>query len=238
MVSDAHQEYVPDAGQYRRTGRTVGVLLLLQMVVAPVVNFGLLGPAFAAPGFLVNAAAHSTQVSVAALLGLILGALSLGIAISAFPIFRQSSHALALWLLALAIASFSLAAVESSTVLSLLSLSQAYAKANVADDGLFQALRMVVAAARNWMHYVGLIVGGSTIFALYAVLYRFALIPRALAAFGLGAALLQLAAVTMPLFGHPIVFSMLLPLGVSHLVLAAWLLARGLRTRAASRIAA
>lgn len=39
--------------------------------------------------------------------------------------------------------------------------------------------------------------------------------------------MLQLAAVTMPLFGHRIVFSLLLPLGVSQLVLAGWLLAKG-----------
>ena len=240
MIGAADKRYsVPDAArQYRRAGRTIGVVLVLQMVVAPIANFGLLGPAFAAPGFLVNAATYSTQVSIAALLGLMLGALSLGIAIAAFPIFRQSSHALALWLLALAIASFSLAAVESSTVLSLLSLSQTYAKANAADDVLFQALRTVVGSARNWMHYVGLIVAGSMVFVLYGVLFRFALIPRALAAFGLGAALLQLAAVTMPLFGHSIVFPMLLPLGLSHLALAAWLLARGLREQAAPRIAA
>jgi hypothetical protein len=51
-------------------------------------------------------------------------------------------------------------------------------------------------------------------------------------------ALLQLAVVTMPLFGYPIVFLMLLPLGLSHLALAGWLLARGLRgpEQAASRV--
>jgi hypothetical protein len=229
---------VPDTWLYRRTGRTIGAVLLVQLVVAPIVNFGLLEAAFAPPGFLVNAAAHSVQVSTAALLGLALGALSLGIAIAAFPVLRQSSHALALWLLTLAIASFSLTAVESSTVLSLLSLSQAYVKANAADDGLFQTLRTVVGSARNWMHYVGLIVAGSMIFVLYGALFRLALVPRALAAFGLGGALLQLAAVTMPLFGHPIVYLMLLPLGLSHLALAGWLLARGLREpeQAASRI--
>jgi hypothetical protein len=239
MISAADERSaVADAGRYRRVGRTIGVLLLAQIVVGPIVNFSLLGPAFAAPGFLVNAAAHSMQVSIAALLGLMLGALSLGIAIAAFPVLRQSSYALALWLLALAIASFALTAVESSTVLSLLSLSQAYAAADAADGGLFQTLRTMVGSARNWMHYVGLIVTGSMIFVLYGALFRFALVPRALAAFGMGSALLQVVAVTMPLFGHRIVFPMLLPLGLSHLALAGWLLARGFgeRGRAAASI--
>src|SRR5262245_59676963 len=119
MISAADEmPAVADIGRSRRAGRIIGMLLLAQVVVGPIVNFVLLGPAFAPPGFLVNAAAHSTQMSSAAVLGLMLSASSLGIAIAAFPILRQSSHAPALWLLALSIASFTLTAVESSTVLS------------------------------------------------------------------------------------------------------------------------
>jgi len=221
----------PDAGTHRRTGRTIGVLLLIQIVFAPIANFVLLKPVFAAPGFLENAAEHSLQVSMGALLGLAMGAMSLGIAIAAFPVFRPLNRTLALWFLALAVASFSLTAGESTTVMSMLSLSQAYAKANLADGELFQGLRVVVASARNWAHYIGLIVAGSMVFVLYAVLCRFTLVPRALAPFGMAAALLQVAAVTMPLFGHRIVFLMLLPLGLSHLALAAWLVAKGFAER-------
>jgi hypothetical protein len=113
--------------------------------------------------------------------------------------------------------------------MSMLSLSEAYHKAGPADRGNFEALRVVVASARNWAHYVGLIVAGATIFMLYAVLYRFALVSRPLAAFGLLASTLQVVAVAMPLFGHGIVFLMLAPLGVSQLLLALWLIAKGFR---------
>jgi hypothetical protein len=64
---------------------------------------------------------------------------------------------------------------------------------------------------------------------LYAVLYRFALVPRALAAFGLLAVLFQLTAVAMPLFGYGVLFLLLAPLGVSQLMLACWLIVRGFR---------
>ena len=220
-----------DSRQYRRVGRTIGVLLLSHIVSAPLANFGLLEPVFAAPGFLVNAATHALQVSSAALILLAMGAVSIGIAIAALPLFRRYSPAPAIWLLALAVASFSLTAVESTTLLSLLSLSQAYAKAAVADSELFEAMRVVVASARNWAHYVGLIVAGSMVFTLYLALYRSALVPRILAAFGMGAALLQLVAVAMPLFGHRIVFPLLLPLGVIHLILSGWLMTRGFEER-------
>jgi hypothetical protein len=209
-------------------GRIIGVLFLLQLIGGALVNFVLMAPVFAAPGFLVNAAGHSLQVSLSVLLGLATGMLSVGIAITAFQLFRQYSYAMALWFVVLAVASFSLTAVENINVMSMLSLSEAYAKANVADRDLLQALRGVVASARNWTHYIGLIVAGSTLFVFYSVLLRFALVPRILAAFGLGAVVLQIIAVAMPLFGQSIVFLMLMPLGISQLVLVLWLIAKGL----------
>ena len=41
--------------------------------------------------------------------------------------------------------------------------------------------------------------------------------------------MLQIVAVAMPLFGQSIVLPMILPLGLSQLGLALWLIARGLR---------
>jgi hypothetical protein len=212
----------------KAAGRIIGVLLLMQMVGGGVVNFVLLEPAFAPPGFLVNAAGHSLEVGLSAFLGLAIGMIFVGIAIAAFQVFREYSHPMALWFVALAVVGCSLTAVENINVMSLLSLSEAYARANVADRGLFEALRIVVASARNWAHYIALIVAGCTLFVFYGVLFRFALVPRALAAVGLAAVLLQIAAVAMPLFGHAIVFSMLMPLGLVQLALALWLIAKGL----------
>jgi hypothetical protein len=210
-------------------GRIIGALMLAQMVCAFFVNFVLQSPLFGAPGFLVNAAPHSLQISLSVLLGLATGALLLGISIAAFPVFRQYTQAMALWLVALAVVSLAVTAVENIGVRSMLSLSEAYAKASAADRDQFEGLRVVVSSARNWAHYIGLIIAGCTLFVLYAVLYRFALVPRALAAFGLAAVALQIAAVAMPLFGHNIVFLLLAPLGVSQLLLAVWLIAKGLR---------
>ena len=78
-------------------------------------------------------------------------------------------------------------------------------------------------------HFIGLSIAGLTVLVQYATLYRGALVPRALAAFGMAAALLQIIAVLMPLFGHDVVFLLLAPLGVSQLVLALWLIVRGLK---------
>jgi hypothetical protein len=183
---------------------------------------------FAPPGFLENAAGHPTEMGIAALLGIALGLVSLGVVIAAWPVFSKHSQRFALWVLALSTVGLALATVESGTVLSLRSLSENY-HAPGADVALFAALRGVVAAARNWAHYTHLIVAGLLLLSFYGLLYRFALVPRLLAGFGMAAALSQLTGVSQPLFGDPINFALLTPLGLAHLALAIWLLVKGFR---------
>ena len=215
----------------RNASRIIAALILVQMVSGAVINFGLEVPLFGAPGFLVNAAPHASQIALGAVLGLAAGALSVGISITAYPVFRQYSQGMALWFVALSVAGLSVIAVENMNVMSMLSLSQEYAKANTADQNQLQTVRVVVASARNWSHFISLIIAGSTIFVMYAVLYRFALVPRVLAAFGLAAVVLQIVTVAMPLFGQGVVFLLLAPLGVSQLALAIWLIAKGFRNQ-------
>jgi antibiotic biosynthesis monooxygenase (ABM) superfamily enzyme len=72
---------------------------------------------------------------------------------------------------------------------------------------------------------------GGAIFVFYVVLYRFALVPRALAGFGLIAVTLMVTAVAMPLFGQHVIVPMLAPRGLSQLILAVWLITKGLRAQ-------
>jgi hypothetical protein len=209
-----------------RAGRIIGVLIIIQMVGGVTVNFVLEAPLFGAPGFLVNAASHSRQIGLAAVLGLVTEALWVGIAVTAFPVFYQRTRAMALWFLALAVVVLAVAVVENASVMSMVSLSQAYAKASAVQREQLQTIRVVAASARNWVHYMARIFDGVTIFVLYAVLYRLALIPRALAGFGLIAVILQVTSVAMPLFGHDVVFPLLAPLGLSQLILAVWLITK------------
>lgn len=212
-----------------RAGRIIGVLIILQMIGAPIVNFVLEAPLFDPPGFLVNAASHARQIGLAAVLGLIIEALWVSRAITAFPVFYQRSRTMALWFVALAGVVLAVAVVENAAVMSMVSVSEAYAKASTAGREHLEMVRVVVASARNWPHYLGRIFGGVTIFVLYAVLYRFALVPRALAGFGLIAALLEVTGVAMPFFGHGVVFPLLAPLGLCQLILAVWLITKGFR---------
>jgi len=209
-------------------GRTVGVLLIVQMTAGYVTNFVLLGAATAPPGFLVNAAPHATTLGAAALLGMIAGGMSLAIAITVAPILWRLSERMTLTVLALSTVALSLAVVENAKVMSMLSLSQAYAATNGADPASFAGLRSIVATARNWAHFTHLIVGGSTFVALFAALYRFALIPRVLAGLVVAGAALQMTTVARPLFGAQVIFPLLAPAGIALLLAAVWLIVKGL----------
>ena len=97
------------------------------------------------------------------------------------------------------------------------------------DEVLYQALRGVVGAQRNWAHLVQLLFAGATLLAMYASFYRFRLVPRWLAGFGVLACVSQMIAVAKPAFGGWVIFAMLAPLGAAQLILLGWLLVKGLR---------
>lgn len=218
-------------------GRTIGVLMLAQGAATPVINFVLLGPVTRPPGFLVNAAGHAMQLRAAALLSLLMGAITLAVALIALPVFRRHGERLALWLVALATVGCALHAAEGVGMLTMLSLSQQHAQAAAtsvaADAASSAALAAVVRALRNGAHYLALLVDGAGIASLYALLHRAALVPRALSASGMAAALLQMVAVALPVLGFRMIFPLLAPLGLCHLLLVLWLLVRGLAERRA-----
>ena len=222
----------------QRAGRLVGAMLLAQMVTEFVLNQLLLTPVLRAPGgFLANAAASAWQLRVAVLLGLASAGLALGIAITAWPLFRARSERVALGFLVLAAAGLPMLVAENVALLGMLSLSQEHARAVAAAEPVaaIEAVATVARSARNWAPFTRLVVTGSSILLLYAVLWRGALVPRALGAFGMVAALSQIAAVGMPLVGRPVAFALLAPVALSHLALSLWLLVRGFAERPQAR---
>ena len=215
----------------KSVGRTVGVLFLLHLAAGLTVPFILLQP-LRISRILETAAGIPNQVRAAALLLLVGSAMPIGVASAAWSVFRQYRSAMALWLLALAMASFSLWAAGSADILTMLSLSQEYAKAGVAKAELFQALAMVVGAAWKWLHYIALIVSVSWMFLLYGLLYRFRLVPRALAAFGAVATVVQITGVSLRgLLGYSPETRLALPLAPAYVGLAVWLIVKGFDER-------
>lgn len=191
------------------------------------------GPlSIAPPGFLVNAAANSVQIRLAVLIAFVGAALTVGIAITAYPVIRRYSQTMALWFLALCVVSLAMDAIHNATVLGMLSLSQRFTEAGAADAGLFQAIGSAVRSIRYWAHYTQLIFIGAWIFIFYSIQLRYALIPRALATLGLIGIILQSTGVTFSAFlGYPSMSWMAFPLAPIQLTVAIWLMVKGFDER-------
>lgn len=213
----------------KSVGRIIGVLLLVQLAGLTVPFILLLPLTRGTSEFLANAAGISFQIKVAVFLLFANCALTIGISIAAFPVFRQYSHSMALLLVAVSVIMFSLQAVDNAHLLSMLSLSQQYAQAGGRDE-LFQTLAAVLGSTRRWAHYSELLVIDAWIFVFYSFLYRFALVPRALAAFGLITVMLHFTGIPLLLFlGYRSVTLMGATMGLSQIAVALWLMARGFK---------
>lgn len=208
----------------KTAARTIAILLLAQIALGPFVNFNLLSSVRNSV-FLAEAAAHETAIGFGIVLGLIAVGCSVAIAITAWPIVGERSRAMARWLFALAVANLAVAALEYVGVFSMRSLSGAYATAPA--RAAIEAIAPAVAAARVGAHFLGLVFAGSVAFTLHASLFRFALVPRLIAGFGMLASASEMIATALPLFGQPVQFGLIVPLGLAHLALVGWLLVRG-----------
>src|SRR2546423_3044829 len=132
----------------KSVGRIIGILLLVQLV-GLFLGFVSLVP-ITTPGYLENAAGVAFQIRGAVLLLFATGALTIGIAVAAFPVLREYSYMLALWFLAVSVIWFSMQAVDNAHILSMLSLSQQYAEAGASNPELFGALGALARASRRW----------------------------------------------------------------------------------------
>ena len=127
---------------------------------------------------------------------------------------------------------FSLQAVDNAHILSMLSLSERYTQAGGSDE-VFQALAAAVGSTRKWAHYSELLVIAAWIFLLYSLLYRFTLVPRALAIFGLITVMLHFTGITLPLFlGYRSVTLMGATMALSQVTVAGWLMVKGFNAAA------
>jgi len=154
-------------------GRLIGVLLFLQLA-GLIVPFVLLHPLTTGPqDFLANAAGASFRSGWLCFSCLRIVRLTDRHFNRAWPLFRQYSERMALWLVAASVIMFALQAVDNAHILSMLSLSQQYAQAGGPDE-LFQTLAVVSARPGGGCISTELLVIDSWIFLLYSVLYRFA----------------------------------------------------------------
>lgn len=208
-------------------GRYVGLLLLVQLA-GLIVPFVLLLPLTRGPvSYLAHAAGAAAQIKLAVVLLLANCALSIGISIAVFRVIREHSEALALGLVAVGVIMFLLQAVDNVHVLSMLSLSQQYTRTG-GGAAPFQALAEAMGATRRWAHLSELLAIDAWFFLFFGILFRYSLVPRAVAAFALGTVLLHFTGVPARMFlGLGPVTPMAASMALGEIAVGGWLLVKG-----------
>lgn len=209
----------------KRTGRIVGALLVLQLA-GIIIPFVLLHP-LASIDYIATAASYTLQIKVAVLVFFASGAVTIGISIAAWRVFRRQSEPMAIWLIVLSVICFMLQAVDNVHIMSMLSLSQQYAAGGGSEE-IFNTLAALVRSTRRWAHYPWLLGFDFWLAVFFAILLRFALVPRPLAGLVLLTVAVQFVAVPLAgFFGYPITTNLGLPMAFGLLTTAIWLVVKG-----------
>jgi Domain of unknown function (DUF4386) len=213
-------------------GRTVGILLLLQLAAALTLPFILSKPiTFGSPAFLTAVTEHSFQIRSAVLLSFVGSALTVYLGITAFQVLRLYSKSVALLFLVVCAVSCTLDVVQAGTIVSMLSISNEFVTLSGATDShLYQMVGAAVASTRRSAHYTQLLAIGAWLFVFYISLFRFKLVPRVLAFFGIVGVALQFVGVTLMMFlGYRSIGEMAMPLLPIQITVAVWLIIKGFK---------
>ena len=209
------------------TGRLIGVAMLTSFGIGIYSNFGLQGRLFAGAGALVSAATHAGTIGLITLLSLGLGLLSLWVGLTLQAQFGPRHPRLSGMVLGLAVAGLAAALLEMATLNLMRSLSEFHLSSAGQDGPRAEALKAIVGGLRDGIHFPDKLLGGVSLFCFNLLLWQTRALPRPFAGAGMGAALLQMSTVALPLFGHGVFYPLLAPLALSHVATGLWLLARG-----------
>ena len=214
----------------RKTAVIVGALFLVGYLGV----FGggaLTGPLLDAPDYLTQIYPNKTQVITGLLIELVNAASVVGIAVALFPIFKQRSESLALGYAGFRVIEAAISVAISIIPLSLINLSQEYIQAGTPAPSYFLTLGDLVLAGRYWAgeFLTVFFILGALIF--YYLLYQTKLVPRFISVWGF-IATASLAAGNLigapgPAEDFNPIQLLFLPIFLSELLVAIWLIVKG-----------
>jgi hypothetical protein len=216
------------AKRHRRAAVTVGSLFIvgdIAGVLSYVVTAGLLD----GPDALTKIAANQNHLALGALLILIMGVALALIPVVMYPIFKKCDEVLALGVVVFRGALETVAYMACAGIwLALVGLSREHTAVAAAGAPHVQTLtRLLVTTQDSAAAWLVAIVFSLGSLMFYALFFRSRLVPRWLSVWGLVGAVLYLAWPLTEMFGHGMGLLML-PLAVAEIVLAVWLIVKGL----------
>ena len=216
----------------KTASRIAGVLFIVAAITA-IVGVILYEPLLNDSEYLVQGSAHANQVVLGAVMELILVVSAVGTATAMFPYLKRYNRTIAIWHVCFRFMEAVMITVGVISVLSLLTLSQAYVAAGAPDIASYQVSGTVLKAVHDWTFLLGpnFFLGINTMMYSY-IFYKSGLVPRFIPVLGItGSALIFLAAM-LEMFGVIDQLSawgmiLALPIFANEMILAVWLIKRG-----------
>lgn len=211
----------------QKAARIVGVLFIIG-TVAGILSVILTQPILEASSFMVQVAANQNQLIIGALLVLTMGFALAMIPVMLFPIFRKYNEALALGSVVFrgALEAVAYIVIAVSWLL-LIPLSRAYAGAGTSDVSAVEVAGKLLLETVGWTNQILAIVFSLGALMIYSLFHQSKLIPRWLSIWGLVGAVLYLSVPLLGMFGMELGIFMA-PLALQEMVLAVWLLVKGM----------
>jgi hypothetical protein len=212
----------------RATARLVGVLFIVATVTS-IIGGSLLLP-LDDQNYLIEVAAHESQIILGVLLEFILALSVIGIAALLLPVLRPHGEGMALGYVAVRTVEATFILIASTTALLVLTLSQDWGSAGGVG---VETVGSALLSAREWTYFVGtLIVFGVSAVILNALLYQSRLVPVWLSLLGLVGGLLLLTSAVVQMFAYgveaPVALQLLAaPIALQEMILAVILIGKG-----------
>lgn len=221
----------------RKIAIAVGALFITATVASVLGYKVILDPILNAPDVLLSVSANITKTIVGVLIDAINSIAVVAISVMLYPVFKKHYETLALGYLTFRIIESVILLIGTTSLLSLVPISQAHGEAAAVDASNFQAVGTSFLAVSELAQLLGAtMVFGLTALILNTIFYQSRLVPRWISVWGLIGSPLMFAAGVLGIFGlSP--FSMLgsllvLPLALNEMVLAVWLIVKGFNPEA------
>jgi hypothetical protein len=236
----------PTKGSPQGTDRKIAAVVGVLFIIGTVSGFLIL-PFIAilnTPDHLTTIATHEGQMIIATLLKFIMGVACAGIGLALYPILKKYNEGLAIGAVGFRIIEGVVDIVGALSYVAFLVLSQEFVKAGAPQSSFFQTTDVLINASAVWLRDVAMLLTwciGALMY--YSVFYQHRLVPRWLSVWGLVGITLTSISCLLVMFhlippAGTIQVILSLPIMVQEMVLAVWLIAKGVNPSAAGSLSA
>jgi len=228
---------------YRKTAIIVGILYIIG-TVAGILSVVVTGPILGDSDYLAKVAANANQLTIGALLVLLMALALAMVPVMLFPIFRKINEVLAVGYVVFR------GALETVTYIGMLiswlllvALGQEYITGGAPAAAYFQTMGALLRDGHDAINTILIIVFSLGALMLYYLLYQSKLIPRWISGWGFFAILLHIATSFLIMFNLTGAFSTInivlnLPILLQEMVMAVWLIVKGFNPSAVASLSA